>query len=79
MNKETRTIFNTTQQTLANHNQLERFNALLAAFLNADGYPRPERAPVKFAGVLAGVGNSGGLGAAGLGIGRSRGSGCAGA
>lgn len=46
MNKEARTIFNTIQQTFANH-QLESFNALLAAFLEADGYPRPERAPVK--------------------------------
>ena len=47
MNKEARTVFNTIKTAFTTHHQLESFQALLAAFLEADGYPRPERAPLK--------------------------------
>ena len=47
MNQETRNVFNTIQQTFATHHQRHSFQALIAAFLEADGYPRPEHAPLK--------------------------------
>jgi Transposase DDE domain len=47
VNKEARTIFNTIQALIATNHQLQTFNALIAAFLEADGNPRPEHAPVK--------------------------------
>jgi hypothetical protein len=47
VNKEARTVFNTIQQTFTSRHQLESFNALLAAFLDADGKPRPEHTPIK--------------------------------
>ncbi len=47
MNKKARTVFNTIQQTFTSRHQLESFNPLLAAFLDADGKPRPEHAPLK--------------------------------
>jgi hypothetical protein len=47
MNHEARTIFNTTQKQFATNHQRQTFNALIAAFLEADGNPRPEHAPIK--------------------------------
>jgi hypothetical protein len=47
VNKEARTVFNTIQTLFATHHQRGSFNALIAAFLEADGNPRPEHAPVK--------------------------------
>jgi hypothetical protein len=47
VNHETRTIFSTIQQGFATHHQRLRFQALIAAFLHADGNPRPEHAPLK--------------------------------
>lgn len=47
MNKEARTIFNTIQALITNQDHLLSFNAMIAAFLEADGNPRPEHAPVK--------------------------------
>jgi hypothetical protein len=47
MNKETRTLFNTIKTAFTSHHQIDGFQALLTAFLQADGYPRPERAPAK--------------------------------
>jgi hypothetical protein len=47
MNHEARTIFNTIQSQFVTKHQRQTFNALIAAFLEADGNPRPEHAPVK--------------------------------
>jgi Transposase DDE domain len=47
LNKEARTVFNTIQALITTNHQLQTFNALIAAFLEADGNPRPEHAPVK--------------------------------
>ena len=47
MNKEARSVFNTIQTFFTTNHQLQTFNALMAAFLEADGNPRPEHAPIK--------------------------------
>jgi hypothetical protein len=47
VNTEARTVFNTIQALITTTHQLQTFNALIAAFLESDGNPRPERAPVK--------------------------------
>ena len=47
MNHEARTIFNTIQSQFVTKHQRQTFNALIAAFLEADGNPRPEHAPLK--------------------------------
>ena len=47
MNHEARTVFNTIQALFTSQFQLQTFNALMTAFLEADGNPRPEHAPIK--------------------------------
>jgi Transposase DDE domain len=47
MNHEARTIFNTIQSQFITNHQRQTFNALIAGFLEADGNPRPEHAPIK--------------------------------
>jgi Transposase DDE domain len=47
LNKEARSVFNTIQALITTSHQLQTFNALIAAFLEADGNPRPEHAPIK--------------------------------
>jgi hypothetical protein len=47
LNKEARTVFNTIQALITTSHQRQTFNALMAAFLEADGNPRPEHAPIK--------------------------------
>jgi hypothetical protein len=47
LNKEARAVFNTIQALITTNHQLQTFNALIAAFLEADGNPRPEHAPIK--------------------------------
>jgi len=44
---EARTVFNIIQTLITSPYQLQTFNALIAAFLEADGNPRPARAPAK--------------------------------
>ena len=47
MNHEARTVFNTIQALFTSRFQLQTFNALMTAFLEADGNLRPEHAPLK--------------------------------
>ena len=47
MNHEARTVFNTIQKQFTSLHQRLSFNALITAFLKADGNPRPEHAPIK--------------------------------
>jgi hypothetical protein len=42
MNHEARTLFNNIQSQFVTKHQRQTFNALIAAFLEADGNPRPE-------------------------------------
>ena len=47
MNKEARALFSTLEHLLPTAHQLQSFRALIAAFLSAEGNPRPARAPAK--------------------------------
>jgi hypothetical protein len=49
LNKEALSVFNTIQALITTRYQRQTFNALIAAFLEADGNPRPEHAPIKSA------------------------------